>query len=279
MLPTVAAAFRLVRPLNITIILAGVAAGVILSNGSVVLPAEILAAGGLAAAAAVLVAAGGNALNDVVDLQIDAVHKADRPLPSGRISIRAARLVWMLTTLAGVLLGAIVSGLHLGLAILAAVLLYVYSTKLKGRPFLGNATVAFVVGLALLYGGLVAASPEHAVVGAVFAFLTTFSREVIKDVEDMEADASAGLRTAPVVYGVAVARYVSVGGVLLTVLLTPIPFLWMDYGPLFLLLVLLADLLLLRCVWISPDRPEDAAAASAWLKWGMVVGIAALIAA
>ena len=35
-----------------------------------------------------------------------------------------------------------------------------------------------------------------------FAFLTTFIRELVKDIEDMEGDEKVGCRTFPVVYGV-----------------------------------------------------------------------------
>lgn len=274
---TLAAAFRLIRPLNLVMTLLGVLLGAALAYGTI--PGESWPAVGMAACSAMLIAAAGNALNDVFDQEIDAINRADRPLPSGIISPAAARTLWIVLTLSGLTAAAVVSWTHLTLAVLAAVLLYLYSARLKRMPLVGNLTVAFVVGLAMVYGGLVAGPPGGAVIGAVFAFLTTFAREVAKDVEDVEGDQLAGLRTLPIAYGARRARTVFTAALLLTILITPVPFLAMDYGPLFLLLVLVADLVLLRCIWLAPDAPREAATASVWLKGGMLVGIAALFAA
>lgn len=64
-----------------------------------------------------------------------------------------------------------------------------------------------------------------------------------------------------------------------TIYPTPIPFLAMDYGLLFLLLVLVADLVPLRSVRLASDAPPKVAAASVWLNGGLLVGVAALFAA
>ena len=51
-------------------------------------------------------------LNDVFDLEIDRRERPERPLPSGRVSLRAARLLgWTLLVL-GMLLG--IAGVSVG---------------------------------------------------------------------------------------------------------------------------------------------------------------------
>ncbi|MBK6966797.1 MAG: UbiA family prenyltransferase [Bacteroidales bacterium] len=52
---------------------------------------------------------------------------------------------------------------------------------------------------------------------ALFAFLLTFIREVVKDAEDVEGDAETGCQTLPVVFGIAYSRNLAL--VLLTVTL------------------------------------------------------------
>src|SRR5690606_34178309 len=263
----------LIRPLNLLITAAGVILGGVLALESVVPGSEPIDRLLGAALAAMLVAAGGNSINDVFDLRIDAINRPDRPLPSGRLSIGAARGVWAICTLAGIFTAAMVSPLHLGVAATAAALLYVYSAHLKPRPYSGNAVIASLVALAILFGGWAVGSSVSAYVAAGFAFLTTFARELIKDMDDVEGDREEGARTAPIVFGVAHTRLVATAVLVLTILLTPIPFLTMDYGPLFLFLVLFVDLILLRVVWLLPNAPRTGRSASSWMKTAMVGGI------
>jgi 4-hydroxybenzoate polyprenyltransferase len=52
---------------------------------------------------------------------------------------------------------------------------------------------------------------------AVFAFLTTLIREIIKDIEDFEGDVTYGRNTIPVVIGVPSAKIVSVSLIIITI--------------------------------------------------------------
>lgn len=274
-----AAYFRLVRPVNLLITAAGVLLGGALSMGDRLTEVPFVDELAFACASAVLIAAGGNCINDVFDVRIDAVNRPARPLPSGDVQPRAAHGLWLALTAAGVAIAAFISAVHLLISLIAAVLLYAYSAHLKRMPFAGNVTVAIVVGLVVIYGGWAVGSPAPAYVAAAFAFLTTIARELIKDVEDVAGDRAVGARTAPIVYGLRTVRRAAASVLILTVLLTPIPFLTMDYGRLFLFLVLLADLILLRVIWLLPHTPHEARDASAWLKTAMVAGLVALFAA
>ena len=274
-----AAYLRLLRPVNLLITAVGVYLGGALALHDILPDERFVYELAAACVSAVLIAAGGNCINDLLDAAIDAVNRPDRPLPSGRVSPAAARGIWAGTTLVGLLVSAFVSLAHLGMAIIAAALLFAYSARFKGAPFAGNLIISFLVALAIVYGGWAVGSPAEAYIAASFAFLTTFSRELVKDVQDLPGDRAAGTRTAPIVYGVHTVRAVAAAALIITVLLTPIPFLAMDYGQLFLLLVLVADLMLLRVIWLLPHSPAEAGDASAWLKVAMVAGIAALFAA
>ena len=270
---------RLVRPLNVVMFLVGVGVGGVLAHtGGGWRSVELLRLA-VAAVSAACIGGAANAINDVFDLDIDRVNRPERPLPSGRLPVRFARGVWIVGTGVGLALALLLGPVHLVLAAGTAAMLWAYSAKLKRVAVAGNLVVAFVLGLALVYGGLAVGGPVRALAGGLFAALTTFAREVIKDVEDMPGDRTAGARTLPLVAGPAVAVQVAVGVLLLTVVLMPVPYLWLGFGPLYLFVVGVTALALLLAAWplISSGRAErEATTASARLKGAMVLGLLAL---
>ena len=95
---------------------------------------------------------GGCALNDVRDCRIDAEERPDRPIPSGRVSVREARtLAWCLFGIG--LLGAVPAGL---LAMLIAAflvgLVISYDCLTKETTFLGPLNMGSCRALNLLLG-------------------------------------------------------------------------------------------------------------------------------
>jgi 4-hydroxybenzoate polyprenyltransferase len=62
---------------------------------------------------------------------------------------------------------------------------------------------------------------------AVFAFLTTLTREIIKDIEDFEGDVAYGRNTVPVVIGTKTAKIVSI--FLVIVITALLFFVWRFY--------------------------------------------------
>lgn len=266
----------LLRPLNFLMFLAGVALGGWLAAGteafSGVAGERLL----VAAVSAALIGGAANSLNDVFDLEIDRLNRPDRPLPSGRLSPAAARRIWGAGSAAGVLLAAFLSAAHVTVALLAVVLLFGYSARLKRTVLWGNAAVALLVALTLVYGGLTAGDVTPALVAAVFAFLTTLAREIVKDLQDASGDAAQGARTLPVVYGAKTAGRVVTGVLLATLAVMPVPFLAARYSGLYLLVVLAAAFLLLRVLWLVGEDAHRAAEASACLKGVMFAGMVAL---
>lgn len=235
----------------------------------------------LAAGSAACVGGAANSLNDIFDQDIDRVNRPDRPLPAEQVTPRAAWIVWGIGSVLGVALSLGLTGVHVGLAVGAVALLYAYNAWLKHVPGVGNLVVALVVALAVVYGSLAVGPVGPAFVGAVFAFLTTLAREIVKDVQDVTGDAEAGARTLPLVAGPQTAFRSAAGIVALTVVLTPAPFLWGGYEGLYLLAVLFADLVLMNVLGmlIAPPTAARAARASRFLKGAMGLGMIALIVA
>ena len=276
------AALRLLRPFNAVLSLAAVALGAVLAAGRSAFDApEPLA---LAVLSAALVGSASNALNDVVDLDIDRINRPDRPIPSGAVSERTARGLWAGLSAGGVGAGALVSPALGGIAAASVALLWLYNVRLKGTPGPGNVVAAGVIALALLYGALAVGGPGRAVwAGVALTFALVLGREMVKDVEDAVGDAAHGARTLAVALGERRAAGVALAVLGATIAALPLPAV-LGLGRSFLLYVLPCAGCLLVAGWTlsvgvaSPPAVLRARAggASAWLKGAMVAGIVAL---
>ncbi|HEX6225092.1 MAG TPA: geranylgeranylglycerol-phosphate geranylgeranyltransferase [Chryseolinea sp.] len=151
----------------------------------------------------ILIAAGGYIINDYYDVKIDYINKPERVVIGKSITRRYAILFHSCLSAAGILLGFYLSWRIAGVNILSVFLLWLYSNNLKRLPFVGNITVAFLTGLAVLIVDLFYRTQSSLVViYASFAFFMTLVREVIKDMEDLKGDNSFGCKTLPIVWGI-----------------------------------------------------------------------------
>ena len=254
-------ALRLVRAGNLAVSFVGtivgglVARGIGLSGSSEFWAYVLLAAGSTA-----LVTAGGNVLNDLEDIEEDRVNHPDRPLVTGAISVRGARIVAV---------GLFVGGIELALpvilvyplvgvmlaAALAGMLAYEFRLKAAGLP--GNAIVAALTGLVFLYGGAAAGNALVLAPFAAMAFFATLSREVVKDMEDVEGDRSRA--TLPKRRGLPFAGGVARAAVAVAIVLSVVPVLWFVAagslaGIIYLGLVGAADVVFVVSVAYLPGR-------------------------
>lgn len=148
-----------------------------------------------------MVMGGGNAINDYFDHKIDAINKPSRPIPSGRISLKAAG-IYSLALFAIGTITAFFIGLLPGLiALFTSIMLTLYAYNLKKMPIIGNIVVSFFIGLTFVFGGVVVGAITTSIYLGFFPFLTTMMREIVKDMEDMEGDKKEGARTLPIIYG------------------------------------------------------------------------------
>ena len=278
---------RLVRPLNVVMMATGTVIGGVLASGAAALQPQ---AGGsllMAATAAAAIGAAANAINDLFDLEIDRVNRPHRPLAAGVISPAGARAAWAVLSLTGVALAILLSWMHAVIAVASVALLYLYSARLKRRAVLGNVAVAVVIGLALPFGGLAVidfsvGGEGPLLAGGLFAFVTTLSREIIKDVEDASGDLAGGARTLPIVAGPRLAAYLAGGLALATVAGLPLA-LPAELSPWFLPLAAPAAALLIASAWymfaVPPEAERQRAyarRASALMKGAMLAGLVAL---
>lgn len=109
--------------------------------------------------------AAGNVINDYFDYNIDLINKPERPLPSGRISLKNGRNYAYLLFLAGTLCGFLISYITNNwipfiIVIIADIILYLYAYKLKTTPLLGNLAVGFMTGFGFVFGGYTINNPS-----------------------------------------------------------------------------------------------------------------------
>lgn len=149
------------------------------------------------------IAAGGYVINDYYDVKIDYINKPNRVVIGKIIPRRHAILFHVLLSTIGIALGVYLS---LGIGVVNALsvfLLWLYSNNLKRLPFIGNVTVAFLTGLAVIVVDLFYGTNNSLVIiYALFAFFITLVREVIKDMEDLKGDNSFGCKTLPIIWGI-----------------------------------------------------------------------------
>ncbi|WP_439185687.1 geranylgeranylglycerol-phosphate geranylgeranyltransferase [Carboxylicivirga taeanensis] len=174
----------------------------------------------------ILLAASGYIINDYFDIRIDRINKPDKVLV-GRYIRRRTALFWhVLLTIAGILCGLFIAyvsrkEIYALLFIGTPMLLWYYSTTFKRHIVIGNLVISFLTGIVVL----LVVSVEFAMLSkvhgeaiirteacsiawfwtsgfAIFAFLTNFVREIIKDTEDVKGDKAVGCKTLPIALGI-----------------------------------------------------------------------------
>jgi len=233
----------------------------------------------LAAVSAALVAAGGNAYNDYCDRDLDRLQKGHRPIPSGRISARAALLWSSFYFLVGILVALRLGTTGLSIAAWAGLLLILYSRYWKRQPLVGNVVVALVSALAFLYGGVAVFSVRASLWAATLAFFFHLGREIIKDLEDVAGDRAAGAQTLPLRFGMNTARIAAMTSYFFLLLALPLPYFVGHFRSEYLLVILCGVVPVLVIVMILSwqwSKPEQLHRLSLILKLDMIVGLFAL---
>ncbi len=200
--------------------------------------------------ATLLVAAGGYAINDYFDVRVDMLNRPGSLIVGHSLHRREAILLHQVLTFIGIGLAAWVAwkALNFKLAfvhLLAAALLWLYSSTYKRKRFIGNLVIAmltaFAVGVVALYerqlfhpvtpNGLIAARTVLIIVIGYlsFAFIASLARELVKDMQDMEGDRLVGHHTVPLMLGLTKSKWIS--GIMLLLLACGVAYIqWLQWG-------------------------------------------------
>lgn len=252
-------------------------------------------------AATVLIAAGGYIINDYFDVKIDILNKPDQVLVGRSIDKRTTMLMYQFCTFGGIIIGLWLSW-QLSSLLLAFIflivpgLLWFYSASYKRQLIIGNVVIAFLSALSVLTVLFIelerlktqtsmVLNPAiyrdlFAWVGgfALFSFLLTWIREIIKDMEDIYGDREMECRTLPIVWGIKAAKIIVVSLIgITTFILLFINFAYIDFeGTLTLRYTLFG--LILPFAWviyliIKAKHPVDYHRISMLIKFVMVLGL------
>ena len=171
--------------------------------------------------ATVFIAAGGYVINDIFDVDIDIVNRPTKVLIGDKISETQAYNLYKILCVLGILFTLILAyttrNFRLStLPIIIMVILNFYAHTFKKQLIVGNFMISLCASFTILLIGLFESSSSQgssndfyirsgiaiaAVMYSLFAFLTTFLREIIKDMEDQKGDELYGARTIPIVFG------------------------------------------------------------------------------
>jgi 4-hydroxybenzoate polyprenyltransferase len=195
---------------------------------------------GILVVATLLIAAGGYVLNDYFDVKIDNINRPDTTVVGKQISRHAAMVIHQVLTGLGVVVGLLLAylGHSLTIAFIFIVvpgLLWFYSASYKRQFMTGNLVVSFAAALSILivgftqlaflektYGDLIFETPIpkqfYGWIGgfSLFSFLSTWIREIIKDMEDEKGDREMECRTMPIKWGTNKTRIFLYGLIVLT---------------------------------------------------------------
>jgi 4-hydroxybenzoate polyprenyltransferase len=199
--------------------------------------------------ATVFITAGGYVINDYFDIKTDLINHG-KVIVGTKIPRREAMTLHNIFNLLGVAAGYYISWkagyFWLGtMFLMVSGLLYFYSASYKRQFLIGNIIVAALTAMVPLlvavyewpamyraYSGSSQEVPALSIIFywtggfAVFAFLTTLAREIIKDIEDYEGDSVYGRNTLPVVLGIKTSKSVASFLILLTASLLAVTWLF-----------------------------------------------------
>ncbi len=192
--------------------------------------------------ATILITAGGYVINDYFDIKTDLINRG-KVIVGTAIPRKKAMMWHNLLNLTGVAAGFYISWkagfFWLGIIFLiVSGLLYFYSASYKRQFLVGNIVVSLLTAMVPMlvviyewpalyrfYHVNSMAPPDLSVIFywiggfAIFAFIITLTREIIKDIEDFEGDMAYGRNTVPVVIGILTSRILSICLIIITILM------------------------------------------------------------
>jgi len=169
----------------------------------------------------ILITVAGYIINDINDIESDEINKPSKTFINKKISIKKADMLFLILNFIGLILGYYLSYSidkisFFAIFIIASLLSYLYSIKLKKYILFKNLIVSFLAFLSIFIVGLydiVPATNNFNNQGqlyvfnlilkiSIFSFLLTLLREMVKDLVDIKGDKKANTKTIPIVIGI-----------------------------------------------------------------------------
>lgn len=225
----------------------------------------------MAAVVVFLVTGAGNSINDYFDHKIDAINKPERPIPSGRISLKTALIYSISLFIVGIILAFSINFLLGMIAFLSSILMIFYARDLKTKCLIGNLSISFLTGLCFVFGGIAVGQIMVSIYLGFYAFLMTMAREIVKDMEDMEGDKEEGATTLPLVYGTRTSSVIAAFFMIIASLTSPVLYFLGIFNLLYLIILIVAIIVFISsAISILKDQSlENTRKISKKIKIGM----------
>lgn len=255
--------------------------------------------------AVILIAAGGYVINDYFDVKIDRINRPDAVIVTRTISKPAAMRLSICLSAAGAACGILeailLRSMTIGiLFVIVPGLLWFYSSSYKRLFMIGNLTIALlaavtpmlvaITNVAILQLRFETILPYislphdlYAWLGgfALFAFLLTWIREIIKDMQDQMGDRELECHSMPVVWGDLWTKVFVTALIILTLAiighiwyrLLPFPIGWTSLSTRYISLGIVVPLL--SAIWLlwSAKIPSDYKSCQQVIKFAMLIGM------
>ena len=285
--------YKIIRPLNC--ILSGIA----LFVGVLIIDPDLfnkeLTIILLGACCMIFVSAGGFVINDIFDIEIDKINKPERMLPSGRMSQKTAYFYTIFLFIIGVFLSIIAlfikTDLSIGiippvLTIIGIISLIAYAKYLKKYGIFGNLLITLLSLVPIIITGYVINDLNRAFFPVFLGFLLMYTREIIKDIEDIRADLAASSNSffsLPAVIGLTPTVYLTRILLIFLIMSTFLPFTFHEFsfyasysvG----IFVILVDLLIIKILFELRETEDNlilkAKQAKKEMKYGIIFGLLA----
>ena len=255
--------------------------------------------------ATMLIAAGGYVINDYFDVKIDRINRPDELIVTRTVSKTAAMRLSLILSGIGVAIGL---SLAIGLRsvtmgavfILVPGLLWFYSSSYKRLFMVGNLTIALLAAMVPLTVAIANVAQLQlrfaplmpyttlphdlfAWLGgfALFAFLLTWIREIVKDMQDQMGDRELECHSLPVVWGEKKTKIFVSSLMLLTLCLIaylwwavlPFPHTWFHISTRYIVLGIVTPILCSGWLLWSAKIPSDYKSCQQVLKVTMLLGM------
>jgi 4-hydroxybenzoate polyprenyltransferase len=187
----------------------------------------------------IFIAAAGYLINDLMDTKADAINNNNEKSIFVKKNKKFIRTAYYTLSLIGIIaafyLAVKVNEYSLGfIQVIAVLLLYFYSASYKKNILIGNLVIAFLSTLVIvtvcLFEFYALMNDGYSIDLNIwfffllgfflfFSFFFTLSREIVKDIEDLEGDKQSGYNTLAVVFGVRKTKNIALWILLFTVVL------------------------------------------------------------
>ena len=263
----------------------------------------------------VLIQAGGYVINDIFDVEIDAINKPKKIIVGKIFTEKQSNLFYIVLTIIGLGCGLAASLMANGrnfitifaCLILLACFLCSYSSRYKKKLVVGNLIVSLSVALAVFLPWLfqilamlgdremllenqewMHVTLHIVLIYTAFAFLLTLIREIVKDMQDVVGDGRSHCRTIPIIWGMNAAQIIVIALTFITVVMIwnaadyfktmelKITY-YMIYASVLLVFFLTVNNLVILITDKSLRTERQFCLQSMWLKLSMLIGVLSIV--